>query len=164
MNQNNPQANPVAPQPKVIKRRLRNYLLQPLVQVKLGLYSILLSLGLAVAVGGILYANLRKIYTLILALTDVPEEANEVLATHIAGMSGWLILTVVIYLALTILISVLFTHRLIGPTIAFRRHIRALSEGRYNSRTFLRKGDAFEEVADELNHLSEVLERKSKQQ
>jgi hypothetical protein len=163
MNQpNDRQAGPDA-RPQIIKRRMRNFLLQPLLQVKIGLYCILLSVGLMLSVGAILYANLSKILNLILQLTDVPEEARDVLMKHVWGMSGWLLLAAAIYLVLTILVSVFFTHRLIGPTIAFRRHIRALSEGRFSARTFLRNGDAFEEVAEELNRLSEILERKNKQ-
>src|SRR5690606_825027 len=64
-----------------------------------------------------------------------------------------------VYLAATIGTSVLFTHKLVGPTIAFRRHIRSIADGRYNARTYLRKGDAFLAVADELNSLSEVMQR-----
>ena len=45
----------------------------------------------------------------------------------------------------------------IGPTVAFKRHIRALREGNYDSRVVLRKGDAFDDVADELNLLAQAL-------
>jgi signal transduction histidine kinase len=75
-------------------------------------------------------------------------------------MSGWLAVILLSYLALIVTISIVFTHRLIGPTIAFRRHIRALTEGKYQSRVVLRKGDAFIEVADDLNKLAETLEKK----
>jgi signal transduction histidine kinase len=59
-------------------------------------------------------------------------------------------------------VTIIFTHKLVGPTVAFRRHIRMLTEGRYDYRTTLRKGDAFQEVADDLNHLSAHLSGKSK--
>ena len=49
-----------------------------------------------------------------------------------------------------------------GPTVAFRRHIQALRQGDFDSRVRLRRGDAFNEVADELNALSEDLARKGK--
>jgi hypothetical protein len=41
--------------------------------------------------------------------------------------------------------------------VAFKRHIRALREGNYDSRVVLRKGDAFDDVADELNLLAQAL-------
>jgi hypothetical protein len=37
-----------------------------------------------------------------------------------------------------------------------------IAEGKYSYRTNLRKGDAFAEVADDLNNLSTVLEQKLK--
>jgi hypothetical protein len=60
------------------------------------------------------------------------------------------------------IVAVIFTHKLIGPTIAFRRHIRMIAEGKFQYRTKLRKGDAFQEVASDLNKLSEFFERKNK--
>ena len=42
----------------------------------------------------------------------------------------------------------------IGP---FRRHIQAMKNGDYSSRVHLRKGDAFVEMADDLDELAGVL-------
>lgn len=109
----------------------------------------------------ILYINLGKVYHMVLALTDVPDEVGDVITSHLKDTAGWIALVVVLFLVANIIISIIYTHRLVGPTYAFRRHIRSLAEGRYSARTFLRKNDAFVEVADELNHLAEVLERKS---
>jgi len=147
--------------PKVgkAKRHVRNFLLQPLLQVKLGLYAILLSVLFAAALAGIIYYNFHDLVNSIVLLTDAEDEVRELFTSYWYGAQLWIYLCFGIYLLATVLLSVLYTHRLVGPTIAFRRHIRNLSEGRYNARTFLRKGDAFAEVADELNHLSEVLER-----
>lgn len=144
------------------KRRVRNFLLQPLVQIKLGLYSILLAIGFSAAVAAILWLNLAKFAQIVLQLTDVEDEVYDLLNSYMADTRWWLVLAIVVFLMANILVSIFFTHRLIGPTIAFRRHIRSLAEGRYNARTYLRRGDAFAEVADELNHLSEVLERQNR--
>jgi len=143
------------------KRRVRNFLLQPLIQVKLGLYSILLAAGFSAAIGGILYVNLAKFAQIVLQLTDVEDEVYDLLNTYMADTKWWLALAIAVFLVCNVLVSIIYTHRLIGPSIAFRRHIRNLAEGRFNARTYLRKGDAFVEVADELNHLSEVLERQT---
>ena len=77
MNQPN---NPVGQQPYgKASRSVKNYALQPLLQVKLGLYSILLSLAFALAVAGILYFNLAKFSAIILQLTGVEEEVQDIL-------------------------------------------------------------------------------------
>ena len=141
-------------------RRVRNLLLQPLLQVKLGLYSILLALLFVVVFTSVLIFSFRRLFELILDLTDLRHEVMEVINSYMLELSGKLLLVVLVYFVFNVVISIVFTHRLVGPTVAFRRHIRALSEGLYNSRITLRKNDAFSEVAEDLNHLAEVLEKK----
>jgi len=145
--------------PSKAKRRVRNFMLQPLLQVKLGLYAIILSLFFAVALAAILYYNFAGLVNSVVLLTDAEEEVRDLFVDYWRGTQLWIYLVFFVYLGATVLVSVLYTHRLVGPTIAFRRHIRSISEGKYFVRTFLRKGDAFLEVADELNRLSEVMER-----
>lgn len=146
------------------KRRFRNFLLQPLLQVKIGLYAILLSVLFAGALGAIVYYNFAGLVSSIVLLTDAEAEVKDLFMGYWKDTQMWIFLCFGIYLLATIAISVLYTHKLIGPTIAFRRHIRSIAEGRYNARTYLRKGDAFAEVADELNNLSEVMEKRSQGQ
>ena len=141
------------------KRSFKNYLLQPLLQVKLGMYCIILAVVFAATLGSILYVNFGELINSIVLMTDLEEDVRELFYDYWKSTQIWIYLTFIGYLSLTILVSVLYTHKLVGPTIAFKRHARSLAEGRYNARTYLRKGDAFVEVADELNHLSEVLER-----
>lgn len=141
------------------KRRVTNFLLQPFLQVKLGFYAIVLSVLFGASLGAILYHNFAGLVSSIVLLTDAEDEVRELFFDYWRGTQAWIYLCFLIYFLATVAISVLYTHKLVGPTYAFRRHIRSLAEGRYNARTFLRKGDAFLEVADELNHLSEVLEK-----
>lgn len=150
-----------APQSQMAKakRRVRNFLLQPLLQVKLGVYAIMLSVLFALSLGAILYHNFAGLVNSIVLLTDAEDEVRDLFLDYWRGTQLWIYLCFLIYLLATVTISVLYTHKLVGPTYAFRRHLRSLAEGRYNARTFLRRGDAFVEVADELNHLSEVLEK-----
>ena len=143
-------------------RSFRNYALQPLLQIKLGLYSILLSLGFALAVCAILYFNLGKFSDIILQLTGVEDEVKDLLTQYIAPAKIQVLAVVVLYVLINIAVTVLYTHKLIGPTIAFRRHIRMIADGKLQYRTVLRKGDAFSELADDLNKLSAFLELKSK--
>jgi nitrate/nitrite-specific signal transduction histidine kinase len=142
------------------KRKLSNFLLQPLLQVRLGLYSIVMSVVFGIGVFTIIYINFYKFYDLVLELTDLREEVTEILNSYIHGVVVWLVLALVVYFLVTVAISIFFTHRLIGPTYAFRRHIRDLSRGNYKSRVNLRKGDAFQEVADDLNDLAVALEKR----
>ncbi len=49
------------------------------------------------------------------------------------------------------------SRRVMGPEVAFRRHIEALKNGDYSARVALRPGDAFMGLANDLNELAEVL-------
>jgi hypothetical protein len=147
--------------PAKVKRRLRNLLLQPLLQMKLGFYSILFSLVFALTVGAILYHNFGGLLNAIVLLTDAEEEVRELLLDYWYGTQVWIYISFVVYLLATVAVTIIYTHKLVGPTIAFRRHLASLSAGNYRVRTYLRRGDAFKEVADELNRLSEILEKNS---
>lgn len=144
------------------KRKLSNYFLQPLLQVKLGLYAIVLALAFCLGMLGIFYVNFYRFYDMVLELTDLRDEVTLILNSYIQDVISWLVLGTLLYFVLTVLMSVFYTHRLVGPTYAFRRHIRELSKGNYKSRVCLRKTDAFAEVAEELNQLAETLETRSK--
>ena len=141
------------------KRKLSNFMLQPLLQIRLGLYSILLSLAFCLALVGIFYVNFNKFYDLVLELTDLREEVTDILRSYVSGLIGWLAIGTTVYFFITVAVSIFFTHRLVGPTYAFRRHIRELKNGNYGSRVVLRKGDAFQEVAEDLNDLALTLEQ-----
>ncbi len=142
------------------KRKLSNFLLQPLLQVRLGLYAIVLSVIFGLGVFTIIYINFYKFYDLVLELTDLREEVTDILNSYINGVVIWLLLALFVYFLITVAISIFFTHKLIGPTYAFRRHIKELTRGNYKSRVNLRKGDAFTEVADDLNELAAKLEQR----
>ena len=141
------------------KRKLSNFMLQPLLQIRLGLYSILLSLAFCLALVAIFYINFYKFYDLVLELTDLREEVTDILQSYVRGLIGWVAVGTTVYFFITVAVSIFFTHRLVGPTYAFRRHIRELKNGNYGSRVVLRKGDAFQEVAEDLNDLAVTLEQ-----
>jgi hypothetical protein len=141
------------------KRSLKNYLLQPLLQVKLGLYCITLSVVFSAALGVILYSNFADLIDSVVMMTDLEDDVRDLFISYWKSTQIWIYLVFIVYLVSTISVSVLYTHRLVGPTIAFKRHVSSLIAGRYNARTYLRKGDAFIELGDELNNLSELMEK-----
>ena len=65
---------------------------------------------------------------------------------------------------LVIVVTVIYTHRLIGPAIPLLRHVKALQAGVYTHRVSLRRHDAFTELADELNELADSLQKSKHQQ
>lgn len=143
------------------QRKLRNFLLQPLVQVRLGLYSILLTFVFLGILGFMFY---QTVVGFIAALSAVGRDQGEMgqLFYDYAMASGiWIVFVMFLFVLVSLVVSVVYTHRLVGPTVAFRRHIASLRAGDYSARVRLRKGDAFNEVADALNDLAAHLESQS---
>jgi len=140
------------------QRSFKNFLLNPLLQVKLGMYCIILSVVFAIALGAILYSNFAELIDSVVLMTDLEDDVRDLFLSYWKSTQIWIYLIFLIYLGSTIAVSIMYTHKLIGPTIAFKRHVRSLIDGKYNARTYLRKGDAFVELGEELNNLSQQME------
>ena len=149
-----------AKSPTTSKRQLRNLLVEPTTQIKFAIYSLLLSLSLVVVLGLVAYNRIAEFTEVLLELTGAREEVLELMAEYYVDLGISVLIVFLVFLAITMSIYIRISHRLLGPAVAFKHHIKALSEGQYEHRTFLRQKDAFKEIADELNRLSETLEKK----
>jgi HAMP domain-containing protein len=141
------------------QRKARNMLLQAAFQLKLPFYILLLSvvfLSLCILLGNIYF---QQTYNSMLATSTQPDYLQQVIAQQAHEFKMLSLLLLAVYAALVSVVATLFTHRLIGPILPIRRHIRALQEGRYGQRVKLRKHDGLQDVADELNRLAETLEQ-----
>ena len=139
------------------QRKIKNFLLQPLIQIKLGLYSILLAIFFSATTLAVLYLNLVDFATIIFALTDSESEIRELFTEYVSQTKWWILVLVLFFLVTNITVSVTYTHRLVGPTVAFRNQIEKIRNGDFSQAIHLRKGDAFGEVADEINKLTQQL-------
>jgi signal transduction histidine kinase len=139
------------------KRRLRNYLLMPEIQIKFGIYSMVLTLVFAVIAIVIVYSGLKDLLDFVIALTDLQDEVIQQLGAQLVQISYSVIFLIIVYAALNILTAVALSHRMVGPVMAFTRHVKCLKRGEYSSRIHLRKNDDFRDLERELNELAETL-------
>ncbi len=142
---------------KLLKRRLSNFLLQPLLQTRIGAYCILLSFVFAGIIAMIVYVNLGQLFAFIIEMTDAPDEVQTIINSYLSSIQTWIYLTLGAYIAMVLAVSVWYTHRLVGPMVAFKRHFEALEQGNFTHRTNLRKNDAFHEAANVLNAVTEAM-------
>lgn len=63
---------------------------------------------------------------------------------------------------LTLLLWIVYSHRIFGPQVPIRRQVANLMKGDYDYKISLRKNDEFKELAEELNSLAEHLKSRSK--
>ena len=142
------------------KRRITNFLLQPLVQLRIGFYQVALSIIFVLSLAYYLYIKLVDFAEVIATLTEADEQVYQMLTEYLITVGKAGLSFGVLYILVTFAITIYTTHRLVGPTVAFRRQIRSLINGQYGKKISLRLGDAFTEVADDLNELSDSLKTK----
>lgn len=140
-------------------RKLINLLLQPLVQLRIGMVNTAISLFFVGGLGWYAWDRLHQITEVITTLTQADDEISKLISSYLTNVAVVAGVTAAAFIIISLAATVWMTHKLVGPTIAFRRHIAALLEGKFGTRLVLRKGDAFTEVADDLNRLSEFLTR-----
>jgi signal transduction histidine kinase len=92
--------------------------------------------------------------------TTQSEYLQQIITEQIASFKQITLLVLFVYAALVVAITSIYTHRLLGPMIPIARHLKALKEGFYSHRLKLRKKDALQELADQLNELAEILEKR----
>ena len=139
-------------------RKVRNFLLNPSIQLAFALNIIVLSVFFVIGVAFVIYFQLGDLIQNILNIADFDTKTLVALQGDWDKTLIWLGLFMSSFIILLTILCVLYTHRLIGPTVAFKRHIDALKAGNYGSRVNLRDGDAFEDVAQKLNELAKTLE------
>ena len=141
------------------RRKARNFLLKPKLQMKLPLYILILSFAcgsLAMVIG---YVYFEQLYAMMIENTTQGSFLQEAVTEQTGNFIEALILLLIGYVLLMTGVTIIYTHRLIGPTVTLKRHVRALKNGIYTSRIALRKHDEFKDLAGDLNELAEVLEK-----
>jgi len=146
------------------RRKARNALLKPGIQLRLPLYVLLLSFTFVLL--AVLFGNLyfEQTYITLLQSTTQSEYVQRILARQTQEFKELALLLLSGYVLLMIVVTVIYTHRLIGPVIPMLRHVKALQEGRFTHRISLRRHDAFSELANQLNALAETLQHNSRRQ
>ena len=141
------------------RRKARNFLLKPMLQMKLPLYILILSFtfGLLAMLVGFVY--FEQLYAMMLENTSQTSYLQETVSEQTGNFVEALIMLLIGYVLLMTGITTIYTHRMIGPTITIKRHVRALKKGIYSSRISLRRRDEFKDLAEELNELAEILEK-----
>lgn len=143
-------------------RKVKNFLLSPSIQLAFALNIIVLSIFFVIAVSFVIYFQLGDFIQNILNIADFDQKTLVQLQSDWDSTLLWLGGFMGTFIVFLTVLCVLYTHKLIGPTVAFKRHIESLISGDYHSRVKLREGDAFEDVAMKLNELAQKLENDEK--
>ena len=146
------------------KHRFKNLLLQPVIQLRIAAWSAFASAIFGFAIALVFYYSLRSISN---AFADIGHLDDETI-TNAYQMFEWIRISALTLLVsqvfVSIAVSLVTTHRLVGPTVAMRRQIRAMINGQYGQKITVRDTDAFTDMAEDLNELSEQLSKENRKQ
>jgi methyl-accepting chemotaxis protein len=140
------------------RRRWRNFVLDPGLQLRLGGYLAAVASGLSLALGVQLWRAYREASRLV-ALGD--GRADEVVSALLRGedrrrMAALAVVLAFIVVALVVL-SIVVTHRIAGPAHAIGRTCRAVGEGSLRRARPLRRGDLLAGLATEVTAMIDAL-------
>ena len=141
-------------------RKATNVLVRPGFQLRLPFYILLLTMSfiaLTLLMGNL---YLEQAYISMIENTTQSEYLQQIITDQISAFKVISLLILAVYSVLVVIITSVYTHRLLGPMIPITRHLKALSEGFYSHRLNLRKKDEMHELANQLNGLAEVLEQR----
>ena len=141
-------------------RKAANLLLKPVLQLKLALYAIMLTMIFLCTTVFFGKMYFEQTYITLVENTTQAEYIQAVVTQQVHQFKSMFQLLLVVYSVLMVVLITVYTHRMIGPTLPIMRHIRALRDGFYSQRVRLRRHDCFQELADELNKLAETLEKR----
>jgi len=134
---------------------------EPMTQLRLPAYLLIATLACGALFAWQSHAAYERMYELV--ISEVPETYALMIReqTHDFAVVSATILAG--YVLVVTGLAIGYSHRLIGPVVALRRHIQALKDGNYRSRTKLRQSDtAYLEMANDLDELAKILGRAQK--
>ena len=141
------------------RRKARNLLLRPTLQMKLPLYTLLLSFTFGLLALLLFYIYFEQLYVMMLENTTQGSYLRTAVSMQTNNFLEATSMLLIGYILLMVAVTTIYTHRIIGPTVALKRHIRALKDGLYSHRVHLRKHDELKDMAADLNELAEILEQ-----
>ncbi len=139
------------------KRTLGGMIFQPVIQLKIAAYNALAAALFSLVLSLLFYKNLEMFANTFIENTQADDATISQVYHHIEGIRVWALLVLMGYIAVSVAVSLKVSSQMFGSTAGFRKHIRALANGDLSKRISVRKGDAFQEVAEELNFLTDSL-------
>jgi methyl-accepting chemotaxis protein len=133
------------------KRRVRNYLLDKPLQLRLASYLLAAAATLSLGLGALLYQAYRETSRVIaLGDPDVGDSIERALAREDRLRIVLLAAAIVVVLLLLLAAAVVITHRIAGPAVVLGRMCRQVGEGRLARPRPLRSRDLLVDLADDI--------------
>ena len=142
-------------------RTWKNFLIDGDVQFHLFYFFLGVSVLYSGVLAFVLITGMSEFVQLVLNLGKFDGEVQEVFLENWNNTKWILICFLAAYVVGVGALTIIYTHRLAGPMVAFKKHIDELKAKNFSSRVSLRKSDQFQELALKLNELAETMEADS---
>ncbi len=155
-----PPGEPAA-QSRMPKRRVRNYLLDTSLQLRLASYLLAVATALSIFLGWLLWQAYRET-SRVVALGD--PEVGDSIAQALASEDRWRMVLVaialVIVLVCLLVAAIVITHRIAGPAFVLARTCRRVGEGDLTPPRPLRSHDLLTDLADGVAWMIDALRQR----
>ena len=145
------------------KRNPKSTLVEPFKQIKFGLYVISISIAFLCIAAWLFVSAFTQQYQHVMEIFSVVDPNQQwALVTNDVFYSNAKKLGLLFFAYLAILFTVVFrmTHRYYGPLVSIERFVHQMIDGDYRRRVVIRKGDELQKLANLLNTMAAVLEKK----
>ncbi len=152
------------------RRHLRNYLLDPKLQLRYTLIMVVLSSLLTAGLGSIWYQQMRETSRIIevKALTTMTDQEIKVLQDDIAVQDRFRLLVLVgfgVLFAFAVAgYGIILTHKVAGPLFKITLYMKKVKEGNLGPIYDLRKGDQLHDFFESFKQMHTSLRRECEQQ
>ena len=144
--------------PAAPRRRVRNFLLDTSLQLRLASYLVAVAIALSVGLGALLWKSYREASALVaLSDPDVSDSIAAALAREDRLRVVWLAAALAAILVCLLGAAVVITHRIAGPAYAIGQICRQVAEGRLTPPRSLRARDLLVDLADDVAGMVDAL-------
>ena len=144
-------------------RKLRNTIIEPFKQFKIGVYIIVLTLIFIVCAGYMFMSSFWQQYQHVMSIFEVVDPnlqweviTNDVFITNIIKIAALFLVFMLVIMAVVFRL----THRYYGPLVSIEKFVDRMTAGDYRSRVTIRKKDELVRLVNKLNLMAEHLEQR----
>jgi methyl-accepting chemotaxis protein len=153
-----PAPTPAPDDPRPPKRRVRNYLLDTGLQLRLASYLVAVATLLSLGLGWLLWSAYRETSRVVaLGDPDVGESLAAALAAEDRARIAFVAIVLAVILVCLLGAAVIVTHRIAGPAYVLRNACGRIAEGDLSRPRPLRSHDLLVDLADAVSAMVDAL-------
>jgi len=134
---------------------VRSMLVEPYLQVKLGLMFILVNMVFSVLIFGIMAWYVWDIFGAISTYFELTGQDSRFVLQKLQIPLAIVSALVLAFIATTLRVAVSYTHKIYGPLISINRFLDEVLEGKKPHKLKLREGDQLQDLALKLNQIAD---------